>query len=216
MERDCQQCVNPLNISKDLYRKRMFDIVASLFFLFCSTPIFLVLPVLIVVSSGRPVFFTQKRTGRNNQAFTIIKFRSMKQASDNRNIHIYDWKDGVPDDFVFKSDFDSNVTTVGKFLRKYSLDEVPQLINVLIGNMSMVGPRPEIPEITKCYSPKQSKRLLVKPGMTGYAQINGRSEITHGQKIEYDLYYVCNRTFLLDMKILLATVKLVIMGKGAF
>lgn len=140
----------------------------------------------------------------------------MIQTTNNSAIHKYDWKKGVPDDFIFKSGFESRVTPFGKFLRKYSLDELPQLINVLLGNMSMVGPRPEIPEITSHYNFHQMKRLQVKPGITGYAQVNGRSEITHGQKIEYDLYYIQNQSFLLDMKILLATVKQVVKGKGAF
>lgn len=218
MERDSQQFVemNQLMINRDLFRKRLFDIFASAFLLLCCIPLLLIVSLVIVISSGRPVLFTQTRTGRNNEAFTILKFRSMKKNNDDSNIHTYDWKDGVPDDFVFKSGFDSNVTPVGKILRKYSLDEVPQLLNVLIGNMSMVGPRPEIPEITSHYNQRQKQRLLVKPGLTGYAQVNGRSEINHGQKIEYDLYYIKNRSFLLDMKILIATVKLVVMGKGAF
>ncbi|WP_432360354.1 sugar transferase [Sporosarcina sp. UB5] len=218
MERDSHQRVemNPIVIQKDLFRKRLFDIIASTILIVCCIPLFLILPVLIVINSGRPVFFTQSRTGRNHEQFTIIKFRTMKQTNNDGNVHKYNWNGGVPDDFVFKSSFDSKVTPIGKVLRKYSLDEVPQLFNVLLGSMSMVGPRPEIPEITACYNSRQAKRLHVKPGLTGYAQINGRSEINHGQKIEYDLYYVENRSFLFDMKILLATVKYVVMGKGAY
>lgn len=205
-----------LVFNKNQFGKRLIDIVASSFLLLCCIPLFLTLPLFIVVSSGWPVFFTQTRTGKNNKAFTIIKFRSMRETSHDGDLNSYDWKGGVPKDFVFKSEFDSKITPVGKFIRKYSLDEVPQLINVLIGDMSMVGPRPEVPEITSKYNQYQMKRLQVKPGLTGYAQVNGRSEINHGQKIEYDLYYVHNQTLLLDMKILMATVKLVVMGKGAF
>jgi len=196
--------------------KRIFDISASALLIICCIPIFLIVPLLILISSGRPVFFTQKRTGRNKKEFTVIKFRTMRQTGVGCNVHNYDWQDGVPDEFVFKSGFDSKVTLIGKVLRKYSLDEVPQLFNVLLGSMSIVGPRPEIPEITAYYSLKQERRLLVKPGMTGYAQINGRSKINHGQKIEYDLYYIQNRSFLLDLKILFATVKYVVKGEGAF
>ncbi len=137
---------------------------------------------------------------------------------DKRKIddHRYEWDEGVPEDFTFKSGFDSRVTSIGKVLRKYSLDELPQLFNVLLGDMSIVGPRPEIPEITEHYNLHQRKRLLVKPGMTGYAQINGRSEIQHGKKIEHDLYYVDNQSFFLDVKVILSTVKLVLKGNGSF
>lgn len=137
---------------------------------------------------------------------------------DKRKIddHRYEWDEGVPEDFTFKSGFDSRVTSIGKVLRKYSLDELPQLFNVLLGDMSIVGPRPEIPEITEFYNLHQRKRLLVKPGMTGYAQINGRSEIQHGKKIEHDLYYVDNQSFFLDVKVILSTVKLVLKGNGSF
>ena len=218
MNRDYQpnEPAKSMSFDKNQIGKRIFDIIASALLIIWCIPIFLIVPLLITISSGRPVFFTQKRTGRNKQEFTIIKFRTMRQTSNGSNIHNYDWKDGVPDEFVFKSGFDSKVTPIGKVLRKYSLDEIPQLFNVLFGSMSMVGPRPEIPEITSYYNLKQEKRLLVKPGMTGYAQINGRSEINHGQKIEYDLYYIQNRSILLDIKILFATVKLVVKGKGAF
>lgn len=218
MDRDYQQSepMKPVPINKNLLGKRIFDIIASILLLVCCLPLFIILPLLIIISSGRPAFFTQTRTGRNKQKFTIIKFRTMKHSGDGSNIHNHDWKDGVPDDFIFKSGFDSKVTPIGKVLRKYSLDEVPQLFNVLQGSMSIVGPRPEIPEITSYYNAKQAKRLLVKPGMTGYAQINGRSEINHGQKIEYDLYYIENLSFLLDIKIVVATVKYVVKGKGAF
>ena len=140
----------------------------------------------------------------------------MKVATNESNRHIYDWKEGVPADFIFKTASDSEVTSIGKILRKCSLDELPQLWNVLVGQMSLVGPRPEIPEITAFYNSQQAKRLLVKPGLTGYAQVNGRSEISHGKKIEYDLYYVENCSLLLDYKIFCATISYVIRGKGAF
>jgi len=129
--------------------------------------------------------------------------------------HIYDWDESVPDEFVFKTENDSQVTKLGKIYRKYSIDELPQLFNVLIGDMSIVGPRPEILEITKHYDRYQAQRLSVKPGITGYAQINGRSEINHGKKIKLDLNYVENCSILLDIKILLNTVLLVLKGKGA-
>src|SRR5699024_2233652 len=107
---------------------------------------------------------------------------------------VYDWKNGVPDDFVFKTGSidNPNITRVGQFIRKYSLDELPQFFNVLKGDMSVVGPRPEIIDITKCYNSEQKRRLAVKPGITGWAQANGRSDMNHGEKIRHDLYYVNN------------------------
>ena len=146
----------------------------------------------------------------------MLKFRTMTVTTQNDKRHLYNWKEGVPESFQFKNERDSSVTPIGKILRKYSLDELPQLFNVLAGHMSLVGPRPEMPSITDLYNSKQLQRLLVKPGITGYAQINGRSEISHGKKIEYDLYYVNNCSLLFDMKIIAATVICVIRAKGAY
>lgn len=150
----------------------------------------------------------------------MYKFRSMKnkQVPVPSNTHqTDDWHNGVPDNFVFKapSEQNPNITKIGHFIRKYSIDELPQLINVLKGEMSIIGPRPEIVAITKHYNDYQRQRLNVKPGITGWAQVNGRSDIDHGTKIKYDLYYVENKSFLLDMKILFFTVVQVITGKNA-
>ena len=146
----------------------------------------------------------------------MLKFRTMTVSAQNDERHSYNWKEGVPESFQFKNEYDSSVTRIGKVLRKYSLDELPQLFNVIAGHMSLVGPRPEMPSITDLYNDKQIQRLLVKPGITGYAQINGRSEINHGKKIEYDLYYINNCSLLFDMKIIAATIIYVIRAKGAY
>ncbi|WP_234447047.1 sugar transferase [Virgibacillus salexigens] len=201
--------------------KRMFDIVFSLVVLIVLIPLFLVLAALIVKEDGRPVFFKQQRSGKDDFYFKMYKFRSMKikQTSNSKSQgRIYDWQNGVPDDFVFKigSVDNPNVTRIGKFIRKYSLDELPQLINVLKGDMSIVGPRPEIIEITRCYNIEQKKRLIVKPGITGWAQANGRSEMNHGEKIKYDLYYVDHFSLWLDIKVFIKTVFQVVGGKGSF
>jgi lipopolysaccharide/colanic/teichoic acid biosynthesis glycosyltransferase len=198
--------------------KRIFDIVFSLVALILLSPILLIISLLIILDDGFPVFFKQKRTGLNGSTFYIYKFRSMKVTNNGSNQKkVYDWKNGVPDDFIFKSTqgFDPNVTKIGRFIRKYSLDELPQFINVLKGEMSIIGPRPEITEITDCYNEYQKQRLLVKPGITGWAQVNGRSEIPHGEKIKYDLYYVANQGFVLDMKIFFKTIVQALFGKGA-
>lgn len=218
MQRDRRWYVHlkPLEDNKYHLWKRVFDIIASFILLVFCIPLFLTLSLSIAISSGFPIIFMQTRTGLNNQPFTIFKFRTMVCDKRKGNGNSYTWREGVPDNFTFKNAFDANVTTIGKYLRKYSLDELPQLFNVFIGNMSIVGPRPEIPEITIHYNHHQRKRLMAKPGITGYAQVNGRSEINHGQKIEYDLLYIKKQSFLLDLKIILSTVSLAMKGKGAF
>ena len=173
-----------------------------------------------MIDDGFPIFFKQKRSGINDQPFEMYKFRSMKnkQVPVPSNSHNeYNWKNGVPDDFVFKtaSEDNSNITKVGRIIRKYSLDELPQFINVLKGDMSIIGPRPEIIPITRCYNGHQKRRLEVKPGITGWAQANGRSDMDHGQKIEHDLYYVDQFSLWLDVKIFFKTITQVIGGRGS-
>lgn len=124
--------------------------------------------------------------------------------------------DGIPDDYYFKTEQDTRITKVGAILRKLSIDEIPQLLNVLKGDMSIVGPRPEVPTITNAYNSLQARRLEVKPGLTGLAQINGRSNISHGQKISYDIEYVDHYSFWLDVQILLKTIYVVVTRTGAY
>lgn len=140
----------------------------------------------------------------------------MEAKDESVSGHEYLWNYNVPEHFVFEKPPDVEVTAIGKIYRRYSLDEIPQLWNVLKGEMSLIGPRPEMIEITKHYSEPQKKRLQVRPGITGYAQVNGRSDITHGQKLQYDLYYAENYSFVLDVKILFKTFFLVLSGKGAY
>ena len=213
-----------LNYSKEIYKsqigiyalsKRIFDVVVSLILLFFLSPLILLFSVAILIFSGRPIFFRQTRTGRHNKPFTIWKFRTMERCFDQQNSHNYDWSNGVPNDFVFKTPSNQRITKIGKIYRKLSIDELPQLINVLWGDMSIVGPRPEIPKITQLYDRYQSMRLRMKPGITGYAQVNGRSIINHGKKIEYDHYYINSQSFALDIKIIIKTIGLVVRGKGA-
>ncbi|GGK09129.1 sugar transferase [Lentibacillus kapialis] len=223
MNSSAKQTEIPYEKSKkpfQLAAKRLFDIVFSLIVLIVLIPVFLVLAILIIREDGRPVFYKQKRSGNGAIYFGMYKFRSMKvkQTSDDKSKgRVYDWKNGVPDDFVFKTGSvdNPNITKIGKFIRKYSLDELPQFINVLKGDMSVVGPRPEITEITRCYNAEQKKRLAVKPGITGWAQANGRSDMNHGEKIKHDLYYVENFSLWLDLKILVKTVVQVVGGKGS-
>lgn len=200
--------------------KRLFDIIFSGIAIIILSPVLLLLSLLIMLDDGFPVFFKQKRSGKDNVPFQILKFRSMKkkQVQVPSNSHNeYNWKDGVPDSFVFKmsSEDNPNITKIGHFIRKYSLDELPQFINVFKGEMSLVGPRPEILPISDRYNEHQRRRLEVKPGITGWAQANGRSEMNHGEKIKHDIYYVDNFSIWLDIKILFKTVKIVVVGRGS-
>lgn len=200
--------------------KRLFDIVFSSFVLIILSPLFIILSLWIIKDDRLPIFFKQKRSGLNEVPFQMFKFRSMKnkQVPVKSNSHNeYNWPNRVPDDFVFKTSEENNpnITNVGHFIRKYSLDELPQFINVLKGDMSVIGPRPEILPITRCYDKEQKRRLEVKPGISGWAQVNGRSEMNHGEKIKNDLYYVDNISLWLDLKIILMTIKQVIVGKGS-
>lgn len=198
------------------FGKRIVDVVVSVSILAIYIPILVLFSIILFLFSGGPIFFTQIRAGLNNTPFTIWKFRTMQPTIEESSSHQYDWEGGVPKDFSFTKPEHLNITQLGKIYRKFSIDEIPQLWNVIKGDMSFVGPRPEMLEITKHYSAEQKSRLLVKPGLTGYAQIQGRSNITHGEKVNHDLYYVQHCSFLLDLKIILRTILIVITGKGAY
>jgi undecaprenyl phosphate N,N'-diacetylbacillosamine 1-phosphate transferase len=179
--------------------KRGIDLTLSFLMLVILSPIFLVLFVsLSIFHKGSPFFF-QRRPGINHQPFFVLKFKTM---SELRNLN-----------GELLSDAD-RLSSFGKLIRNYSLDEIPQLINVLKGDMSLVGPRPLLEEYLELYSEDQLKRHLVKPGITGWAQINGRNAISWEKKFELDLWYIEHLTFLLDIKILFVTLFNVIKGKG--
>ncbi len=187
--------------------KRIFDIVVSVLCLILLSWLFPLIAAAIVITSGRPVFFKQKRVGYLGRVFTAVKFRTMVQDAE---------KSGPQ----WAQKNDPRITKIGKFLRKTRLDELPQLINVLRGEMSLVGPRPERPEFVarlKEKIPFYNERHLVKPGLTGWAQINfpyGASEEDSLKKLQYDLYYIKNRSFIFDIAILLKTAKTILSGEG--
>jgi len=183
---------------KFFFKRGVDFFLATLFLVLFSPIFFLVLICLMVVNNGKPFFF-QIRPGKNEKLFKIIKFKTMTDKKD---------RDGelLPDK--------DRLTSIGIFVRKTSLDEIPQLINVLIGNMSLIGPRPLLPEYLPLYTEKQSKRHLVKPGITGWAQVNGRNAISWEKKFEYDIWYVEHLSFILDIKIILKTIKKVIVSEG--
>lgn len=203
------ETVLPGHSNSYAYVKRIFDLSASCLLLIILSPLFLLISFVLYLDDGSPILFRQIRVGEYGRTFTIWKFRTMpvKQPGEKKlEQDRAGWINGVPDNFVFKSQDPQGISFIGKLLRKYSLDELPQLINVIEGSMSLVGPRPEVPEIVRYYNQDQSIRLTVKPGITGYAQVNGRSHLNHGQKITYDKYYVENCSWKMDLKILMKTV----------
>ncbi|MDA8622291.1 sugar transferase, partial [Psychrosphaera sp.] len=171
--------------------KRVFDFSCAFIGLIICLPVLLILAVLIRVKLGSPILFTQSRPGLNGQVFKMIKFRSMTDEADESG--------------QLKPDSE-RLTQFGRFLRSTSLDELPGLFNVLNGNMSLVGPRPLLVEYLPLYSEQQSRRHDVKPGITGWAQVNGRNTIDWQTKFELDVWYVDNKSFWLDIKILFLTV----------
>lgn len=179
--------------------KRVFDVVAASFFLIIAWPLILIVALLVRINLGGPVLFVQVRPGRYARPFRMVKFRSMRDIVD------------VDGNMLPDSD---RLTKFGRFLRATSLDEVPELWNVLKGDMSLVGPRPLLMEYLPLYSAEQARRHEVRPGITGWAQVNGRNEISWGEKFSLDVWYVDNQTFLLDLKILFLTVKKVLVREG--
>ena len=179
--------------------KRVFDFTFVLIGLICISPILIIIVVILSVSNQGSPFFFQVRPGLNNKLFKVIKFKTMNDKKDQ-------FGNLLPDA--------DRLTKLGSFIRKASLDEFPQLLNVLKGDMSLVGPRPLLVEYLPLYSENQKRRHNVRPGITGWAQINGRNAISWDEKFELDLYYVQNISFSLDIKILLRTIKKVVLRDG--
>lgn len=194
--------------------KRIFDIILSFIGITVLMPIYIIIAIAIKLDSKGPVLFTQVRVGKNSNNFIILKFRTMEVSTENKNQLNLDPEN--MDTFVFQNKSDSRITKVGRFLRSTSLDELPQLFNVFLGTMSLVGPRPEIPEVVKYYPKEYYQRLLVLPGITGLAQISGRGEIELGKTIFYDLTYINNFSLWFDVKILFETIFKVLKKEGAF
>ena len=179
--------------------KRLVDISISLIALFILSPIFLFVAFKVRKNLGSPIFFYQERPGKDGKLFKMIKFRSMKDAVDNQG-------NPLPDE--------DRITPFGQKLRSTSLDEMPQLINVLIGDMSVVGPRPMLKEFVELYSPEQARRLEVRPGMTGLAQVSGRNELDYEERFKCDVWYVDNHSVAVDFKIMFKTVSVMTTKEG--
>jgi len=178
--------------------KRFFDLIFAIILLILFAPIMLLIAFAIKIDSEGPAFFVQVRSGKNGKEFNMYKFRSMTSNNDVHNFEV-----------------ENKLTTVGKFIRKTSLDELPQLLNILKGEMSFVGPRPWITDYKKYFTKNQIRRLEVLPGITGLAQASGRNNLTIKEKIELDIYYVDHLSLWMDIKVIIGTVKSVLSKQGA-
>lgn len=179
--------------------QRVIEFCLALILIILLMPLMLLISLFILISMGRPIFFTQLRPGLHAKPFRIIKFRTMTQSDKPDN--------ELTEDL-------SRLTAYGKWLRKFSLDELPQLFNILLGDLSFVGPRPLLMYNLKYYTQEQARRHLVKPGLTGWAQINGRNSIKWEEKLKLDIWYVDNKSLWLDLKIMFITLFVVLGAKG--
>lgn len=191
--------VNIAKVGYSLKMKRVVDIIITIFAMILLSPLFLIVSYKVYKHLGSPIFFYQERPGKNGKLFKMIKFRSMRDSFDqNGNL--------LPDE--------ERLTDFGKKLRATSLDEMPQLINVLKGDMSIVGPRPMLKEFVELYSPEQARRLEVCPGMTGLAQVSGRNELDYEDRFKCDVWYVDHHNIFLDFKIMLKTIVVMLKREG--
>jgi exopolysaccharide biosynthesis polyprenyl glycosylphosphotransferase len=195
--------------------KRVFDLVGATLLLLIASPVMLVSAIAVKLQDGGPVLFRQTRVGRDGELFQCLKFRSMvvdAEAQLSGMTHLNNNTDGV----LFKIQRDPRITRVGHVLRRYSIDELPQLINVINGEMSLVGPRPALPAEVRRYNPDVQRRLHVRPGMTGLWQVSGRSDLSWDDTVRLDLYYVDNWSIVQDLSILAKTIHAVIRTRGAY
>lgn len=195
--------------------KRCFDLLIAIFMLILLIPVFIIIAILIKMDSRGPVFYIQKRVGSKGKIFNLYKFRSMVKNADCLKEGLRQLNE-VQGGVIFKIRKDPRITRFGRFLRKYSLDELPQLINVVKADMSLVGPRPPTPDEVEKYHYDYMQRLAIKPGITGLSQIKGRSELTFRRWMRWDLWYINNWSFGLDLKIIFLTLPRVLKGKGAY
>jgi exopolysaccharide biosynthesis polyprenyl glycosylphosphotransferase len=194
--------------------KRIFDLTFAITVMLLLSPVFIAIGIAVLVSSGWPIFYSQKRVGLNGRTFKFYKFRSMVKDADKivhevENVH-------AGDHVIFKNKQDPRITPVGRILRKYSLDELPQFLNVLNNSMSVVGPRPALPSEVSIYNSIYERRLIAKPGITGPWQISGRSDLDLRTSVALDLNYLINWSFTRDLWIIVSTVGAVFKGKGAY
>ncbi len=187
------------NIKHKYWKKRIFDLVPCFFSFFMLFPVAFIIAMGVFISMGYPIIFKQLRPGKDGKPFYLYKFRTMLELKDDKGNYLPDEK---------------RLTAFGRFLRRYSLDELPELWNVIKGDMSLVGPRPLLMEYIDYYTPEQARRHEVKPGITGWAQVNGRNAISWEDKFKLDVWYVDNWSLRLDLEILFLTILKVLKGEG--
>ncbi|WP_080754443.1 sugar transferase [Priestia aryabhattai] len=201
-----------------MFFKRVIDITGSIIGLLLCLPIFLIVPLIYSFGDSKgPVYFKQRRIGRNGEIFYIYKFRSMViDAEEKLKANKLLYEKYIANNYKLEQNEDPRITSIGRFLRKTSLDELPQFINVLKGEMSLIGPRPVIESELGEYGEKADLFLSVKPGLTGFWQISGRSDVGYPERVDLELYYVYNQNFYFDLKIIIMTIYTVILKRGAY
>ncbi|WP_320667112.1 sugar transferase [Prochlorococcus sp. MIT 1307] len=212
-----------LNLQQRLFArpvKRIGDVLFSLVALVITSPLFILLALLVKLSSAGPVFYIQERVGRNYSRFGCIKFRTMFAESDDLLSNLLDKSPELKKEFErdFKLREDPRITPIGKFLRRSSLDELPQLLNILRGQMSLVGPRPIVADEIPRYGDSMNKVLSVRPGLTGLWQVSGRNNLSYQRRVRLDLIYSTHRTILLDIRVIIRTFGVLLLprDRGAY
>ena len=203
------------NMKTLLFIKRVLDVTLSGAAILIASPIFIIVGICIYIENPGPIFYTQTRVGLNGRTFPFYKFRSMVMNADKMKDELLDQNESG-DGVIFKMKNDPRITRIGRFIRRFSIDEMPQFLNVFIGDLSIVGPRPPVPREVAEYTLEDRKRLHVKPGLTCFWQIQGRSEIPFDEQVRLDLQYIRSSGPLSDLAIMLKTVPAVLLGKGAY
>ena len=195
--------------------KRLMDILLSIVAVIAGSPVFLITALLVKVTSPGPIIFSQVRVGKHGRHFKFYKFRSMYIDAEARKAELLKLNESG-DGVIFKMKRDPRITPIGRFIRKFSIDELPQLFNVLLGDMSLVGPRPPLPSEVRTYSLEERKRLNITPGITCLWQVSGRSELPFSKQIALDKEYIASQSMWKDFLILLRTIPAILTGKGAW
>jgi lipopolysaccharide/colanic/teichoic acid biosynthesis glycosyltransferase len=201
--------------------KRIMDLILGILFLLFILPILLIIALVILIEDGEPILYRSIRVGRNGKPFMLYKFRTMVKVADEKKNSEYVQKllsgELGPErgNALYKLSNDPRITKVGRFIRKYNLEELPQFFNIIEGNMSLVGPRAALPYEVNVYEVFQKRRFEAKPGITGIWQIQGRSQVTFNEMIQLDIEYIDRRSILLDIEILFATIPIMLFAKGA-
>ena len=204
-----------LTIRSSVFFKRFMDIILSVFAVILGSPVFLITAFLVKITSPGPIIFSQVRVGKFGRHFKFYKFRSMYIDAEARKAELMKHNESG-DGVIFKMKRDPRITPIGRFIRKFSIDELPQLFNVILGDMSLVGPRPPLPSEVRTYTLEERKRLNITPGITCLWQVSGRSELPFSKQIALDKEYIASKSAWKDFLILLKTIPAILTGKGAW